>query len=235
MENGLPFSGRLRLKYWRLADRYLGPRLPRSSLPYTTHLPILLTTRFLRPVRRILELGAGEHSTLAFLDRECFPELEALVSLETDPRWAERVQELAAGDARLQLQVINGLMATAAAQQNLEQYDLLFLDDSRTVPDRTQTIATVTAMRPARALVVIHDFEVLEYRYAALQFRRSFRFTGINPAVGLLWNRGRLPKSSLRSLNAHLLTVPPGSPPPDRRAWAAWLKAHVPELCATAP
>src|SRR5579859_3848467 len=93
-----------RFRWWRLTDRYLWPCVPRSAKPYTTHLPALLALRFLRPIRRVLELGAGEHSTLAFLDRECFPELETLLSFEQDPQWAERVKTLAGSDARLSLQ-----------------------------------------------------------------------------------------------------------------------------------
>jgi hypothetical protein len=188
-----------------------------------THLPVLLALRLLRPVKRVLELGAGEYSTLAFLDRQCFPELERLVSFENDSQWAERVQQMAQGDNRLCLKLKSGLMAKAVAEEKLHQYDTIFLDDSRCVAERCQTIQTVAAMRPEQAVIVIHDFEVLDYREAALPFRRTYRFSGINPSVGVAWNGNQLSKRHLKPLNARLRELPLEAYPSDPRGWMAWL------------
>ncbi|HEV2210809.1 MAG TPA: hypothetical protein VG167_18705 [Verrucomicrobiae bacterium] len=223
MQNGLPWLARARLRYWKFSEKHLAPLLPRWAKPYTTHLPVLLEVATQRPILRVLEVGCGEFSTLAFLDRSCFADLEQIVSLENDPRWAERVKELARGDPRLNLRTVSGLMAKALAAENPEDYDLIFLDDSRCVEDRCQTIATLASMRPQQPVVVIHDFEIVDYRLAALPFRRSFRVTGLNPHVGVLWNGQQLSKAPLRDLNRRLHKLPATFCPDNHQGWRAWL------------
>jgi hypothetical protein len=180
----------------------------------------------------VLEFGAGEGSTLAFLDRTCFPELETIVSLENDADWAQRVVAMAQGDPRLSLKIWRGHMAKAAAEQDLNAYDVIFIDDSRTIEDRSATIAAVAKRRPRRGVVVMHDFEILEYRYAALPFRRNYRVTGLSPNVGVAWNQGRVPKRPMRMLNRLLHGLPGSLQHKDPRSWLAWLEtAGVPRLC----
>jgi hypothetical protein len=230
MPTGLTLGARLRFRYWRFIDQRLKPLRPRGANPYLTHLPVLLALRFLRPVRRVLELGAGRFSTLAFLDRQCFPELERIVSVENDPRWVEQIRVLAGGDPRLELRAVSGTVSKAAAQEALAEYDTIFVDDSRSVADRTETIATIARKRPERPVVVIHDFEILEYRYAALPFSHCVRFRGLSPNVGVVWNGAGLPTRPLRRLDVRLRELPLPALAPDHPGWLAWVKGQLEHL-----
>ena len=227
MEKRLTFQLRARFAWWQMLNERIWKSPPRGANPYITHLPVLFTLRRFRRFRRVLELGCGEGSTLAFLDRSCFPEVERLVSYENDLVWAERVEEMAHGDRRLCMKVRSGSMAKAVAEEELGDYDLVFIDDSRTIAERSETISTIAARRPQTAVVVIHDFEILEYRYAALAFKHRCRITGLSPNVGVLWNRGGVARQPLRTLNHALHNLPTTSYPSDRRGWLAWVEEHV--------
>ena len=60
--------------------------------PYATHLPVLREIGAMRPIRRVLEFGAGMYSTPLFLDRTAYPDLEVLVSVEDDWEWLQRIK-----------------------------------------------------------------------------------------------------------------------------------------------
>jgi hypothetical protein len=72
-------------------DNWLVGIPAQSGEPYATHLPILKMLAEHYPLRHVLELGSGLHSTGAFLDRRLFPDLAHLDSAETDQEWAGKV------------------------------------------------------------------------------------------------------------------------------------------------
>src|SRR6185295_2581550 len=76
---------------------------PRARNDYATHIPILIGLARLREIRSVLEFGCGNYSTLTFLNRFAFPQLERLHSIENDDSWASTMQE-AAKDDRWKLQ-----------------------------------------------------------------------------------------------------------------------------------
>lgn len=184
-----------------LVDRVVHGMPERSSVPFGTHLPILIGLARIHRIRKILELGAGEFSTLTFLNSKAFPDLNALHSVEDQPEWAARVQEKADNDQRLKLEVVPSPMAAFAATADLNGIDLIFVDDSSNEAGRSQTIEALAAREP-EAVVVIHDFEVESYRRAASGFRHVFRFMSLNPNTGVAWNHERLPARRLLALDA---------------------------------
>jgi len=195
---------RLDSKFQELRDRYL-LRLPaRAQNPYLTHVPILLAAGHWWQIRRVLEFGCGEFSTKLFLDSRCFPELEQLQSYENDQQWAERVWELVGENPRLNLHLVDGPVANAVRGIDFESFDLILIDDSSSGRERCETIRAVAAAQPKRAIVIIHDFEYLPYRQAASSFRHRYRFTGMNPNIGMLWNGASVRRRSLRILNRTL-------------------------------
>jgi len=175
---------RVRARANSMIDRWYYRVPARATEPYATHLPVLICLARIRKIRRILELGAGTHSTLTFLDRAAFPDLDTLHSLETNASWAERVQTAAGDERRMTLTLVAGTMASALSTIDVDAYDLIFVDDS----ERRATIAQLVRCRPRSAIVVVHDFENPAYRAAARGFAHRYRFAALNPNVGVLSN-----------------------------------------------
>ena len=84
------------------------------------------------------------------------PGLEKLTSIENDPAWAERA---ATTDDRHEMRLVSGPVALNIPP--LEDYDLVFIDDSTSAAERAQTIRAVLSQ--PHPPVVIHDAEVPEY------------------------------------------------------------------------
>lgn len=192
---------RLLNKFHALRDRHVLRVPSRAANPYLTHIPILLAAACWRPLATILEFGCGDISTRTFLDRRFFPQLEWLESYENDAVWAERLRQQVGADPRLNLHFVPGAVASIVGAIDLEQFDLIFIDDSTTGDERSATIRAVSTKRPRRPVVVVHDFELLMYRVAAQSFRHRYRFTGLNPNTGVLWNEKTLCKKQLRELD----------------------------------
>ena len=162
--------------------------VPRARNDYATHIPILLGLGRVREIRHVLELGCGHYSTHTFLNRSAFPDLERLYSLENDDSWAQTIQA-ATKDDRWILQVVNGEISDSVADMDLEAFDLILIDDSKTSAQRAATIRAIAAKQPQRPWIVIHDFEVDEYRDAASEFKHRHRFRAYNPETGVVGNR----------------------------------------------
>ena len=168
----------------RLCAKYFST--PRARNDYATHIPILIGLARLCEVRNVLEFGCGNYSTLTFLNRSAFPHLERLQSIENDDSWATTIRETAKDD-RWTLQLVKGEIADSVA--DLESFDLILIDDSKISAQRAATIRAVARKRPQHPLIVIHDFEVEEYREAATGFKHRHRFRGYNPETGVVGNR----------------------------------------------
>ena len=125
-----------------------------------SHLAIL--ERFGEAVR-VLELGSGEMSTKRFLDRAFFPRLSSLTVIEDDPEWAARIPM----DPRVEA-VYSGSIGHFLREQpqSFWAFDLIFIDNSRTVTERVEAIKAVVDAKPL-GVVVIHDFDCPSYREAA--------------------------------------------------------------------
>src|SRR5574338_5524 len=162
---------------------------PRALNDYATHIPILVGLARMREIRSVLEFGCGRYSTLTFLNASAFPQLERLQSIENDDAWAQTIQEAANHDGRWTLRVVSGEIFESIADLDLESFDLILVDDSKTSTERAATIRSIAAKQPQRPWIVIHDFEVDEYRRAASSFRHQHRFRGYNPETGVVANR----------------------------------------------
>jgi precorrin-6B methylase 2 len=160
---------------------------PRAVNDYATHIPILIGLARLREIRSVLEFGCGHYSTLTFLNRSAFPHLQQLHSIENDDAWAATIQEGAKHDDRWTLRLINGEISDSVP--DIESFDLILIDDSKTSAQRAATIRAIAAKQPQLPWIVIHDFEVDEYRDAASAFKYRHRFRAYNPETGVVGNR----------------------------------------------
>ena len=170
----------------RLCVKYFST--PRALNDYATHVPILIGLARLREIRNVLEFGCGHYSTLTFLNRSAFPHLERLHSVENDDSWASTIEEAAKDDPRWTLQRVNAEVSESIADLDLESFDLILIDDSKTSAQRAATIRAIARMQPQHPWIVIHDFEVEEYRRAASSFKQRQRFRAYNPETGVVAN-----------------------------------------------
>ena len=197
----------------RLCGKYLSA--PRAENDYATHVPILIGLARMREIKSVLEFGCGHYSTLTFLNRAAFPQLRRLHSVENDAAWSETIQELAKGDERWTLQLAGSHIADTVPDLDLEGFDLILIDDSKTSAERVATINAVAKKRPQHPWVAIHDFEVGEYQEAASAFRRRYKFRAFTPKTGLIANHPINIRMLKRALNANARLVPPD----DVEAW----------------
>jgi len=161
---------------------------PRAFNDYATHVPILIGLARLREIRSVLEFGCGYYSTLTFLNRAAFPHLERLQTVENDATWAETIHEAAKSDERWTLKLVRREIADTVPALDFEAFDLVLLDDSKTSAQRSATIRAVAGRQPQRPWIVIHDFEVKEYRRAAVDFKQRYAFKAFNPETGVVCN-----------------------------------------------
>ena len=182
---------------------------PRARNDYATHIPVLIGLARLREIRSVLEFGCGHYSTLTFLNRSAFPHLERLHSIENDDAWATTIQQAAKDDQRWTLQLVNGEISDAIPE--LESFDLILIDDSKTSTQRAATIRAIARKQPQHPWIVIHDFEVDEYRDAASAFKHRHRFRAYNPETGVVSNANAVSGWKLidREIKTNVKTLEP--------------------------
>ena len=209
LKSSAPFFAHL-----RLCAKYFS--VPRARNDYSTHLPILIGLARTREIRRVLEFGCGHYSTLTFLNRSAFPQLERLESIENDISWAEAIREAARSDDRWMLKIVDNHIRDSVADLDLEQFDLILIDDSKTSEQRAATIRAVAHQRPQHPWIVIHDYEVDEYRAAATAFKYRYAFKSYNPQTGIVSNR---PLNEAKSLDRFVKTNSQRLPSDDIHGW----------------
>ncbi len=198
----------------RLCVKYFST--PRAQKDYATHLPILIGLASIREIRSVLEFGCGYYSTRTFLNRSAFPDLEKLQSIENDASWAESIKEIAKNDERWMLNLVDGEIADSVTHLDLEAFDLVLVDDSKNSAQRAATIHAVAACQPERPWIVIHDYEVEEYRSAARSFEQRYAFKTYTPQTGLVCNK---PASEVKSLGSRLKEHGRNLQPDDVEGW----------------
>ncbi|MGN6413380.1 hypothetical protein [Flexivirga sp.] len=200
----------------------------RHDDPFATHLPILTAVGVSQRVTSVLELGSGVLSTPAWLDRRLFPHLERLVSYEDDPVWLKEVETAVGSDPRCELRLVDRVRESVPS--DLSEFDVVFIDDSQTVPERSETIAAVAATRP-NSIVVNHDFEQRNYgKTVRGQYDHVRRVDTFTPQTGVCWNdTSSMDSAKLESALA-LVEQNREIPPRDFEAWtsvfAAQQRAH---------
>ena len=203
----------------RLCVKYFST--PRARNDYATHVPILIGLARLREIKSVLEFGCGYYSTLTFLNRAAFPHLERLQSVENDASWAETIHEAAKSDERWTLKLIRREIADAVP--DLETFDLVLIDDSKTSTQRSATIRAVAGKQPQRPWIVIHDFEIEEYRRAAVGFKQRHVFKALNPETGVLSNHPTHWKSLDRTIRSNKML--------DADQTARWIRILSASIC----
>ena len=202
-------------------------RPARAQNQFATHLPILIGLARMVPIRRVLELGCGNHSTSTFLDCRAFPDLIALESLETDAAWARRIAEENRREPRLNLRLVEDPLETVLRELPLNAYDLLLVDHSDKYEIRAATISFLAHRAPGRTLILLHDYEIPLYRRAARGFRHRFEFKAFTPSTCLACGHFPVRRAALRLLDRAIKRQACTLRPDDAAAWIAVLDAAL--------
>jgi hypothetical protein len=192
---------------------------------YASHLPVLLAMAIAVQPKRLLELGSGLFSTPALLDRNMFPTLESITSIEDDAGWLQRVRAEVPADAR------HHLIATASVPDwclaaDLSGFDVIFIDDSTTVENRAMTIRAVLERASAEVVIVIHDFQFDAYRKAVAEPWMCHVFEAFYPSTGVVYQNTAL-QGRLRALDQCIRDNRTVAPASDHAAWAAILQRQA--------
>lgn len=193
---------------------------PRRQPVAATHLPVFMRLAQLIKIRRVLECGAGLFSTISFLNRDLFPDMERLVSFETSMEWKTRVESAASGDFRLEIRISDDI-ARDIASIDLRDWDVVFIDSGPTWVERHAVIRTLTPRLPQGTLMVVHDIEVDAYRKAASPLHRDYISKGMSPFTGIFTAAGMDSgvRKALRKWNKTLQREASAIPPNDVERW----------------
>ena len=216
---------RLRLLSQPLKNRLSGIA-PRSINDYATHIPILVGIAQRFQIRRVLELGCGAFSTSTFLNRKIFADLERLDSYETDRSWLEKTATAFQGDDRFRPTLISGAIAPGFRETKLEVFDLIFVDDSSSAAERKETVRQLANQSLPHQLIVIHDFEIGDYRDAASTFEHRQIFREFTPQTGVVWNGFPEVVAVLKKLNRQIIHHSKNIPVDDATGWRRVLRAE---------
>jgi hypothetical protein len=147
--------------------------------PYGTHLNLLRAVG--HGIKKVLELGAGIHSTAVFLDRNYYPDLESLVSVEQNPDWI-----VSPDDPRHTSHIVPEPIEEFIDTLDINTFDLILVDNSTFAERRCETLRYV-ANRVGRSIVVAHDYERQDYAAAASEFTYAVVDDRQVPHTALLW------------------------------------------------
>lgn len=138
---------------------------------YASHLPVLRSLLAVLRPSRILEFGAGLHSTPLFVRSGA-----KVVSIEPDPEWRQRVA-LACESPNLALRPTSAVIPA--------DFDLVFIDNGVSIPERISAIRFVlTQPHPVTA---IHDAEVPEYATAIEELAIKHETLKTDPDTCVVW------------------------------------------------
>jgi len=172
---------------------------------FSSHVPLLrAVSAVIRPAS-ILETGSGFYSTALFLNRDAFPYLTRLTSVENLPAWHQQVAG-SIRDERHHYCLHQGAIALWVKEHADLSPDLAFVDDSKTGPERMETIKEIAGMSwPCP--VVIHDYQYKGYqRVGRAAFDKEFIYVPPNglPQTGMLWRGDAVTDAQLQEIRALL-------------------------------
>ena len=201
------------------ARRRLSGTAPRSSKEYATHIPILIALAQHFRIEHVLELGCGNFSTPTFLNSRVFRNVKRLDSFDNDESWIEKVLVTVGKDPRYRPHFIDGPVSSTLFETSLERFDLVFVDDSTSAEERSQTIKRLSARNPSGVLIVIHDYEVKEYRVASADFEHRHTFKAFTPQTGVVWNGNVASSELIQRLKSQIQKFARTIEPDDIEGW----------------
>jgi hypothetical protein len=219
----------LRRKCRRLARQALTSFNLMSVIPqqlFASHYPVLIALGRVLPVRRIIEFGAGLFSTPLFLDQRVFPLCEEVLSYEDDAHWIKNVRNVVGTDKRSSLRVAKTPSIVEEVKENyLDTFSLVFVDNASKIEDRAITIQTIARICLRRTVVLVHDYEIENYRNMATSFKYQIRSKAYSPNTGVLWNNELLQVHMVTSYIRYIRRFASATEPNRVDRWLEHVKA----------
>jgi len=151
-------------------------------------------------------------------------DMEQLHSYETDSLWFDKSVAAFANDRRCRPHFVKGAMSDSLHETELGQFDLIFVDDSTSSVERAETIRQLANRPSSKQLVVIHDFEISDYRNAASTFEHKQIFSAFTPQTGVVWNDATQTVEVLKKLNRQIIQHSRNIPVDDVEGWRRVLR-----------
>lgn len=157
-----------------------------------SHIPVLTLIPKIYHITKILEIGSGQLSTPLFLNREIYPDLKELISVEEDSDWFVKMAKLVGGDNRLEL--------TPSIPCSLYHYDMIFVDGPQVAERRARVIRYVMK-EVIKPLIVVHDIEVKNYRKQINKDFNNFEFNFVKSPMTGVYSYEILPLIKFKKTN----------------------------------
>lgn len=171
-----------------------------NTNPIGTHAPVLIGLGRLFKVQSVLELGTGLISTPLFLDKKNFNHLTRLVSYENNLGWYQYVKKKNKQQKKWDLKFVKGSISENIIEESVNDYDVVFVDDSNRSIDRRNTIKK--ALEIKTKFLIIHDFENPYYYFNLFRSRKVKRIKSLVPNTGIIYSQNVEEKDLL-----HLIKV----------------------------
>jgi hypothetical protein len=202
-----------------------GTLVKRNQNPFSTHIPVLVGLSLISKWNNILEFGSGVLSTPLLANKKIFEHATHVTSYENDINWFHQVREVVMTNPTVSLRYVEGGMSSAVNPGEVAESDLIFIDDSAVCAQRVQTIRQVVKYKPK--CVLIHDFEVFRYRFAARRMPNTHVFKAFIPNTGLLWVGDRINRHLVARIDDLIRKHSTNISPNDISGWLKLLSAEV--------
>lgn len=203
-----------------------GTLVKRHENPFSTHVPVLVGLSLISKWNNILEFGSGLLSTPLLSDSRIFKDTTHVISYENDNSWFQKVREAVSMKPGVSLRYVEGNMSAAINPVEVAKSDLIFIDDSSVCSQRVQTIQQVIKHKPN--CVLIHDFEVFRYRFAARGMPNMHLFKAFIPNTGLLWTGDMINRELVTRIDRLIGLHSKRISPDDTSGWLELFSAELP-------
>ena len=137
--------------------------------------------------------------------------VERVLSIEDSLPWIERLSSHCADSRHQYIHASDGVYKCIPSI-DINSFDLIFIDDSKTGPERIKTLESIVARGPKIPLV-IHDYQYKGYQRAIGDyFSNSIIYDAIDSAhAALLWNGSSISPKEADFINDYLRNVVVGN------------------------
>lgn len=144
---------------------------------YGTHVPALVSLGAFTPVKTVLEYGCGRFSTPAFLNKTWFPEVDSVLSLESDQNWMVDTAKRN-NDERLTLKLCS---IDKMHELQVPETDVVLIDcdhDTSSGKDFSVRSSLIKKHESSDAILVVHDSNFAQIRpsveAAAFKYKKTY-------------------------------------------------------------
>ena len=124
-----------------------------------SHLPVLWEASKLLDIKSVVELGCGYFSTMCFLNRDFFPNLQSLYSHEVSEEWISRVGKFIKKKDVHRWNPINATKKNNKIKKIKKKVDLFFVDG-----DKEHRLFVLREKYNLADIYIVHDINVDKYR-----------------------------------------------------------------------